>query len=78
MSDKNVTSIEPLATDPEHVTVVFSGSALETLSDLQRRLGVGNREEVVLKGVQLLASARDKEVLLRQGTTTEVVALWPT
>ena len=73
-----VTRITPLQSTPDQVTVTFSGDeALQVLRDLQRRLAAESPEEVVLRGVQLLVSAVDKEVLLRRGNHTEVVRLWP-
>jgi hypothetical protein len=71
-----VTSISQLQRQPDAVEVVFQDDALEVLRELQGELGVADPQAVVLKAVQLLYSAVDHEVLLRKGTTTEIVKLW--
>jgi len=72
-----VTTLGPLNPEDDNVVVAFQGQALQALRDLQTRLsGVSNEQDVVLRGVQLLLSAVDKEVLLRQGDRTEVIRLW--
>jgi hypothetical protein len=71
-----ITRLAPLSGQEDSVEVVFQGEALQTLRELQRRMGVENEQAVVLQGVSLLLSAVDKEVLLRDGSRTEVIRLW--
>ncbi len=71
-----VSSLTPLPSQPEEVTVTFTGDALEVLRKLRDELGVETEQDAVLQGVRLLVSAVGKEVLLRQGNKSEVLRLW--
>lgn len=72
-----VTSIPEITPEPDTVVVTFAGNALEVLRDLQAKIiDANNEQDVVLRGIQLLASARGKEVLLRKDGRSEVIRLW--
>jgi hypothetical protein len=71
-----ITGFGTLQVGEEKVEVTFQGAAVEPLRMLKKRLGVETEQEVVRIGVEVLLSAVDKEVLLRQDNRTEVVQLW--
>jgi hypothetical protein len=68
--------VGPLQSEEEKVQVGLEGQALQAVRDLQERLGVEDEEAVVQRGIELLLSAVGKDVLLRDGSRTEVVRLW--
>ncbi len=76
MPNPPVSSLTPLPSQPDEVTVTFTGDALEVLRNLRDELGVETEQDAVLQGVRLLVSAVGKEVLLRQGNKSEVLRLW--
>lgn len=78
MADDAVSKIGKVEGTPETETVTFSGDALGVLDLLKDRLsGVNSRKAVVVRAVEIVYSAVDKQILLRSPDgSTSVLPVW--
>lgn len=76
MDAKVVSGLAKVPGEPLAAKVTFDGDAFEALQRLQGKMGLESPEDVVVKAVEILLAAEDKEILVRSGTRSEVLQVW--